>query len=133
MKFGVTNTSAVSEPRTAGTTTTNFRRFCDDAAFGAHRIDGLRLGCWCVCEDWSKHKDENAKTVTAWSARRFIYMLALTFASFGALRPPVISVSVTDTSTTLIPSTSKSATADSAGFRELAALWARHLIAGGDS
>ena len=44
--------------------------------------------------------------------------LALTFASFNALRPPVISVPFANTSAILKPSTAGSATADSAGFLE---------------
>ena len=50
-KLGVTSTSAVSEPRTTATATTNFSRFCDDAAFGAYGTDGRRRhGCWCLFE-----------------------------------------------------------------------------------
>ena len=48
--------------------------------------------------------------------------LALTFASLHALKPPVINVSVASTSTVLKPSTARSATTDSAGFLERAAL-----------
>ena len=55
--------------------------------------------------------------------------LELTFACLDALKPPVISVSVADTSTILIPSTTRSATTDSAGFLERTALGARHIIA----
>ena len=40
--------------------------------------------------------------------------LGLTFAGIDALKPPVFSVSVADTSTILIPSTATSATTDSA-------------------
>ena len=58
--------------------------------------------------------------------------LALTFAGFNALKPPVVSVSVASTSAILIPSTTRSATTDSAGFLERAALWARHLVGRGD-
>ena len=47
-KLDVTGTSAVSEPRTAATTATNFPGFLDDAAFAAYRTDGHRRGCWCV-------------------------------------------------------------------------------------
>ena len=50
--------------------------------------------------------------------------LALTFAGLRALKPAVISVSVAGTSAVLIPSTARSATTDSAGSRERAALWA---------
>ena len=54
--------------------------------------------------------------------------LELTFAGLHALKPPVINVSVAGTSTVLKPSTTRSATTDSAGFPERAALWARHRI-----
>ena len=56
----------------------------------------------------------------------------LTFAGCESLEPPVISVSVAGTSTMLIPTTARSATAGSAGFLERTTLWARHLIARGD-
>ena len=49
----------------------------------------------------------------------------LTFAGLHALKPPVIDVSVAGTSAVLKPSTARSATTDSAGFLEGAALWAR--------
>ena len=58
--------------------------------------------------------------------------IELTFAGLHALRPPVISVPVAGTSTVLKPSTARSATTDSAGFPERAALWAHHLIGRGD-
>ena len=129
IKFCVTSASAVSEPRTTATAATNFPGFRDYAAFGTGGTDGRRRGCRCVYVGVG----QNTKMETQKQSLLHGVDLGLTFAGLGALRPPVISVSVTDTSATLIPSTSKSATADSAGFRELAALWARHLIAGGDS
>ena len=55
----------------------------------------------------------------------------LTFASLDALKPVVINISLADTSTVLIPSTARSATTDSAGFLERAALWARHHVRDG--
>ena len=117
IKLGVTSTSTVSEPRTTATAATNFPRFRDDAAFGAYGTDGRRCDNWCVCEYWSKRKDENTETVTVCSARG-IYLhgisLVLTFARLGALKPPVISVSVGGTSTILIPSTARSTTTDPA-------------------
>ena len=58
--------------------------------------------------------------------------LGLTFADRDALKPPVTSVAVADTSAVLIPSTVRSATTSSTGFLERAALWARYLIASGD-
>ena len=57
-----------------------------------------------------------------------IINLKLTFASLDALKPPVISVFVAGASTILIPSTATSATTDSTGFSERAALRARYRI-----
>ena len=54
--------------------------------------------------------------------------MALTFAGLYALKPPVINVSIAGISTVLIPSTTRSTTTSSAGFLELAALWAIHLM-----
>ena len=59
--------------------------------------------------------------------RRCVY-IELTFAGLYALKPPVVHVSVADTSAVLIPSTTRSATTDSAGLPKLAALWALHLM-----
>ena len=52
--------------------------------------------------------------------------LGLTFASFHALKPAVAHVSVAGTSTILIPSTARSATTDSPGFLERAAIRTYH-------
>ena len=54
--------------------------------------------------------------------------LELTCASFDALRPPVINFSIAYTSAVFEPSTTRSATTDSAGFLERAALWAHPRI-----
>ncbi len=54
--------------------------------------------------------------------------LELTFAGIHAFRPPAINISVADSSAVLEPSAARSATTDSAGFPEHAALWARYLI-----
>ena len=48
--------------------------------------------------------------------------LALTFAGLYALKPAVLIFDVAKTSAILIPSTARSATTDSAGFRERAAV-----------
>ena len=48
IKFDVTSTPAVSEPRTTDTTTTYFPRFRDDTAFWAYGTDGRHRGCWCI-------------------------------------------------------------------------------------
>ena len=53
--------------------------------------------------------------------------LGLTFAGLESLKPPVINISIARTSTVLEPSTTRSATTDSAGFSERAALWAHTL------
>ena len=52
----------------------------------------------------------------------------LTFAGLHSLKPPVINISVADTSTVLVPSTARSATTDSAGLLKLAAPRALHLM-----
>ena len=57
-----------------------------------------------------------------------ILSLALTLAGLHAFKPPVINVSVAGTPTVLKPSTARSATTDSAGFLEGAALWARQHV-----
>ena len=57
--------------------------------------------------------------------------LERTFASHRAVGPPVINVPVADTSTILKPSTTRSATTDSAGFLERAASWAHHRTSDG--
>ena len=59
--FGVTDTSAVSEPRTSATTTTVFARFIDGAAFEACGSDACRRGgdcCWHLYVDIRKTKNE---------------------------------------------------------------------------
>ena len=58
--------------------------------------------------------------------------IGLTFAGLHALKPPVVSVSVTGGSAFFIPSTAGSATTVSAGFLERAAFLARNLIGSGD-
>ena len=58
--------------------------------------------------------------------------IGLTFTSLNAVKPPVLSVSVAGTSTMLVPSTARSATADSTGFIERATLRTRYPIARGD-
>ncbi len=55
-----------------------------------------------------------------------IISLELTFAGIHTFEPPVINVAVAGTATVLKPSTSRSATTESAGFTERAAFWARH-------
>ena len=72
IKLGITHTSAVSEPRTTATAATRFSRFRDDTTFETYGTECRRRGCWClqyVCGHWSKHKDRNMKSATAWSTR----------------------------------------------------------------
>ena len=57
--------------------------------------------------------------------------LGLTVAGLDALKPPVISVSIADTSTVLIPSTPRSAATLSAGFLERATFGARRRFSEG--
>ena len=52
--------------------------------------------------------------------------LERTFAGLSAVKPRVVNVSVSRTSATLVPSSDRSATTDSAGFRERATLWELH-------
>ena len=76
-------------------------------------------------------KEKNTITVPVQHERGCdieVISLELTFAGLHAVKPPVISVSVTGTSAVLKPRTARSAAADSAGFLERAALWALHRI-----
>ena len=110
IKLGVNSTSAVSEPSTAATAASKFPRFRDDAAFGAYGTHGRSL-LYCHCVNMGI--GQNAKPVC-----ENIYLpnvsLGLTFAGLDAIKPPVISVSVANTSTTLMPGTTRSATTSSA-------------------
>ena len=56
----------------------------------------------------------------------YAFSLELTIADLHSLQPLVSKISVMDTSTVLKPSTTRSATAFSARFRELAAFGASH-------
>ena len=59
-----------------------------------------------------------------------VIALELTFAGLHALKPAVMRVSVAGPSAFLIPSTTGTATTDSAGFRKRPALWTRHRTSG---
>ena len=48
IKLTAASTSAVSEPRPTVTATTDFPRFRDGAAFGAHGTDGRRHDRWYI-------------------------------------------------------------------------------------
>ena len=56
---------------------------------------------------------------------QYIRSIKLTFADIDALKPVVTSLSVAGTAAILIPRTARSATTDSSGFLEPAALWTR--------
>ena len=134
MKLCVTRTSAVSEPRTTATATTHFPRFLDGAAFRACGTDNRCRGCWCLYagtdQNPTKTTQKNKDCLVC--ARIYLHAvrLELTFASLHALKPAVTNVSVAGTPTVFEPSTARRATADSAGFLERTALWARHRING---
>ena len=75
MKVDVPSTSAVSEPRTTATATTDLSRFLNCSALGAYQID-------CRCRDCPyvyvgighNTKRKMRKTITAWYARECIYL-----------------------------------------------------------
>ena len=119
----VSSSPTVSVPRTTATTTTLFARFLDGAAYGARRDGGRRRSRCCVCSGISQEKSEKSHCVV-WS-RIYLRCFGLTFffAGIGALGPLVLNVFVLGRSAFLVPSTARSATADSAGFPELAAFW----------
>ena len=128
--------STVFEPRTTATATTSLFRFLDDAAFYAYGTADRRSDGWCYIYVGIglRHKEENAVTVNSHclvcviSLYVHVINLKLTFASPDALKPPVTNVPVANTSAILKPSTARSATTDSAGFLELAALRALYLM-----
>ena len=136
IKLGVTRTSAVSDPRTTATTTTNFTRFRDGATFGAYRTVWRCRECWCVYLGIGQNTNrEKCEKSHCWICARIYlhgFSLGLTFAGLDAFKPPVLRVPVADTSTILVPSTTRSATTDSAGFLKRAALWTHRLTGRGD-
>ena len=115
IELGVTSTSAVSEPRTSATAAACFPRFRDDTAFGAYKTDSRRRGCWCAYVSLVKIIRTREQSLLG---LRGIYLpdvsLRLTFAGLDALKPPVISISATNMSTILIPTTARSAATGSA-------------------
>ena len=112
--------------------TTSFARFLDDTAFGAYGTADRRSDGWCLHVDIGQYnKEKNAiivKSHCLFCVSLYLHALSLelTFASLGALKPPVINVPVAITSAILKPSTTRSATTGPAGFHKLAALWTRH-------
>ena len=128
-KVCVNKTSTVFEPRTTVSATTRFARFLDDTAFGAYGTADRRSDGWClhVVDIGQDNKEKNAIIVKSHclvcvSLYLHALSLELTFASLGALKPPVINVPVVNAPAILKPSTARSATTGFAGFLEHAAL-----------
>ena len=74
---------------------------------------------------WALVKNKNSKTrqqSLPWLSDNHVYVISLelTFTCIHTFEPPVINVSVAGTSTVLKPSTTRSATTESAGFTERA-------------
>ena len=116
MKLVVTSTCAVSEPRTAATTTTAFPRFRDGAAFVAFGPDGRQpRGCWYLYYvSIGQMNDEKNARQSLVSHAVHAKANKLTFACLRAFRPPVINIFAATSSTVLEPSTARSATTGSA-------------------
>ena len=115
-QLGVTGASTVSEPRTAGTTTTAFSRLLNVATFAAHGPAGHRRR-----DHWYLHmralvKETKSKTLSSHRLvmQSHVIFLGLTFAGLHAFRPPVSNVFAAKSSAVLEPSTARSATTDSA-------------------
>ena len=116
IKLGVTSPSTVSEPRTAGTTTTAFSRLLNVAAFAACGSDGRRRlrDCWYLHVDIIK--ETNGETLSS----HYVVMqlrligLELTFAGLQAFRPSVTDTFAAKASAVLEPTTARSAATDSA-------------------
>ena len=131
IKFCVASTPAVSEPRTAATTTTDFARLFNGTAFEACGADYRRLVCCCLhgrlLKETKEKKLDNShyEDVCTLSG---IGLFGLTFTCLHALKPPVVTVTVAGTSAVPKPSTPRSATTDSSGPLKLAALCAYHRI-----
>ena len=126
-KFCITSSSADPEPRPAVTATTAFAGVLHGAAFGAHSTDHCcRRACW-----WGLHVNiGQGYKEKEYNHNDYLHglCLELTFAGLHALKPFMINVSVACTSALFIPGTARSATTDSAGFLEYAALSTRHRI-----
>ena len=121
-KFCVITSSTVTEPRTAVTATTRLAGFLNGAAFGAYKFACVRHDCWCSHVSINQRSRKSVDSC-CWAT---LYMLStfarLTFAGCHAVKPRVFHVSVAGSSAVLRPSTAGSATTDSAGFLERAAL-----------
>ena len=120
-KLAVTSTSAVSEPRTAATAAADFSRFLDGTALRACQTDCRRRNCSCVHGGIHQKRENNH--CFFWTISIYIDLaLTLTFACLRTLVPPVTRLIVNATATIFVPSTARSATTDSAGIPEHAAL-----------
>ena len=115
-QLGVPSASTVSEPRTAGTTTTAFSRLLNVAAFAAHGPAGHRRR-----DHWYLHmralvKETKSKTLSSHRLvmQPHVVTLELTFAGLHAFRPPMTNIFAAKSSAVLEPSTTRSATTDSA-------------------
>ena len=61
-ELDVTSIAAVSEPRTAATTTTALARFLDGAAFRTYSADDDSHNCWSDMQAGRQNKRENRNT-----------------------------------------------------------------------
>ena len=120
IELGVTSASAVSEPRTSATTTTDFPRFCDDATFRAYGTDKRRRRRGCSCYScWYLYvgtRQRNEKgNVYYYALQLHAVDLGLTFAGLHAFRPVMINnIFAAKSPAVLEPSTARSATTGSA-------------------
>ena len=57
MKFRVTRSPAISEPRTTAATAAHFPRFLDSTAVRAYGNEGRCYGCWCSCMKIGERKN----------------------------------------------------------------------------
>ena len=130
LKFNVSFTSAVSEPRPVATTATKLVGFLDGTALRAHRIGHMRRGRWCLHTSiGQEHCHQNHCLVFV--SELHVASLELTFTGPQALNPPMLNVFIADTSALFVPSTARSAATDFAGFLERATRWTRRRIPAG--
>ena len=125
----VPSVSAVFEPRPSASATTKLAECLAGTAFQAFGT-GVRsrdFWRWHVRRGQTQQEKTLQKSLS--SVRKSVSTtvnLDLTFAGLHPLNPAVVYVSVASASTTLIPSTTRSAATDSSGFLERAARWAYH-------
>ena len=121
IKLCVIDSPAVVNPRATATATTYFSRFLDGTAFRVY-------GPGAVCRACDNFRVGSSQEYNGPLSRVHLHALSLelTFANLYSLRPPVVNISVAESSAVLVPSTARSTTTDSAGFRKRAALWTRY-------